>query len=60
MRQWLFVAELGDDTLDVVDLAADKVLRTITGMKDPQGVAYLGFADSVFVSQTLATARCAC
>jgi hypothetical protein len=35
-RQRLFVAELGNDTLGVVDLAAGKVLRTITGLKEPQ------------------------
>jgi YVTN family beta-propeller protein len=49
-RQRLFVAELGNDTLGVVDLAAGKVLRTITGLKEPQGVAYVGFADSVYVA----------
>jgi YVTN family beta-propeller protein len=49
-RQRLFVAELGNDTLGVVDLAAGKVLRTITGLKEPQGVAYVGFADSIYVA----------
>jgi hypothetical protein len=46
----LFVAELGNDSLGVVDLAAGKVLRTIMGLKEPQGVAYVGFADSVYVA----------
>jgi YVTN family beta-propeller protein len=49
-RQRLFVAELGNDTLGVVDLAGGTVLRTITGLKEPQGVAYVGFADSVYVA----------
>jgi len=49
-RQRLFVAELGDDSLGVVDLAAGKVLRTITGLKEPQGIAYVGFADSLYVA----------
>src|SRR6202048_4390828 len=49
-RQRLFVAELGNDTLGVVDLAAGKVLRTIAGLKEPQGVAYVGFADSIYVA----------
>src|SRR5207245_2745988 len=49
-RQRLFVAELGNDTLGVVDLAAGKVLRTIAGLKDPQGVAYVDFADSIYVA----------
>ena len=49
-RQRLFVAELGNDSLGVVDLAAGKVLRTIAGFREPQGVAYVPFADSVFVA----------
>ena len=49
-RQRLFFAELGNDTLGVVDLAAGKVLRTIAGLKEPQGVAYADFADSIYVA----------
>jgi DNA-binding beta-propeller fold protein YncE len=49
-RQRLFVAELGNNTLGVVDLAAGKVLRRIAGLREPQGVAYVPFADSVYVA----------
>src|SRR5216683_3115320 len=49
-RQRLFVAELGNNALGVVDLSAGKVLRTIAGLKEPQGVAYVGFADSIYVA----------
>jgi YVTN family beta-propeller protein len=49
-RQRLFIAELGNNTLGVVDLAAGKVLRTITGLSEPQGVAYVPITDSVFVA----------
>src|SRR5437762_7395502 len=49
-RQRLFVAELGNNSLGVVDLAAGKVLRTISGLSEPQGVAYVPFTDSVFVA----------
>ncbi len=49
-RQRLFVAELGNNSLGVVDLAASKVLRTITGLSEPQGVAYVPFADSIYVA----------
>jgi len=49
-RQWLFVAELGNNSLGVVDLAAGKVLRTIGGMSEPQGVAYVPLADSIYVA----------
>ena len=59
-RQRLFVAELGNNSLGVVDLAASKVLRRITGLSEPQGVAYVPFADSVFVANPPVTGRCAC
>jgi DNA-binding beta-propeller fold protein YncE len=49
-RQRLLVAELGNNSLGVVDLGAGKVLRRITGLSEPQGVAYVPFADSVFVA----------
>jgi hypothetical protein len=37
-RQRLFIAELSNDSLGVVDLAGGKVLRRIDGMTEPQGV----------------------
>jgi DNA-binding beta-propeller fold protein YncE len=49
-RQRLLVAELGNNSLGVVDLAAGKVLSRITGLAEPQGVAYVPFSDSVFVA----------
>lgn len=49
-RQRLFVAELGNDSLGVVDLAGGKVLRRIPGLKEPQGVGYVPFADAVYVA----------
>jgi len=49
-RQRLFVAELGNNSLGVVDLAAGKVLRRIAGLSEPQGVAYVPSADSVYVA----------
>ena len=49
-RQRLFVAELGNNSLGVVDLAAGKVLRRITGLSEPQGIAYVPFTDSILVA----------
>jgi DNA-binding beta-propeller fold protein YncE len=37
----LFFAALGNDTVEVVDLAAAKRLHTITGLKKPTGVAFI-------------------
>jgi YVTN family beta-propeller protein len=49
-RQRLFVAELGNNSVGVVDLAASKVLHRIAGLSEPQGVAYVPFADRIFVA----------
>ena len=39
--QRLFVAALGNHTLEVLDLAAGKRITSIAGLDEPQGVAYL-------------------
>jgi DNA-binding beta-propeller fold protein YncE len=49
-RRRLFVAEPGNDSLGVVDLAAGKVLHRIAGFNEPQGVTYVPFADSIYVA----------
>jgi hypothetical protein len=49
-RQRLFVAELGNDSLAAVDLAAGKVLRTLAGLSEPQGIGYDPATDTVFVA----------
>jgi len=49
-RQRLFVAELGNDTVGVVDLAHGVVLRTLTGLHEPQGVGYEPTTDTLFVA----------
>ena len=40
-RSRLIVAELGNNTVEIIDLKAGTVLHRITGLKEPQGVAYL-------------------
>lgn len=49
-RGRLFVAELGNNSLGVVDIARRVVLRTINGLNEPQGVGYLTADDTVFVA----------
>lgn len=49
-RQRLFVAELGNDSLGVVDLVARRFLRTVTGLSEPQGVGYEPTTDTVYVA----------
>jgi hypothetical protein len=36
----LFIAELGNNSLDVIDLADRRVVHRLTGMKEPQGILY--------------------
>ena len=49
-RQQLFVAELGNDSLGVVNLATRKMRSTMFGLKEPQGIAYEPSADTVYVA----------
>jgi hypothetical protein len=49
-RNRLFVAELGNNSLGVVDLAAGKLLRRIGDLDEPQGVAYDLATDTVYVA----------
>jgi DNA-binding beta-propeller fold protein YncE len=46
----LFVAELGNDTVAVVDLNERKVRHVITGLKEPQGVGYVPSNDTLYVA----------
>jgi len=49
-RQRMFVAELGNDSVGVVDLANRKLIQTITGLKEPQGVGYEPSTDMLYVA----------
>lgn len=49
-RQRLYVAELGNDSVGIVDLRARKVLRRLTGFREPQGVGYIADADRLYVA----------
>jgi YVTN family beta-propeller protein len=49
-RQRLFVAELGNNTVGVVDLNGRNVIRTLEGLAEPQGVAYLPSTDTLYVA----------
>ena len=49
-RQRLYVAELGNDSVGVVDLKRAVLLSSITGLKEPQGVLYVPTADMVYVA----------
>ena len=46
----LFVAELGNDSVGVVDLEARKVAQRLGRLRNPQGVGYLPSLDLLFVA----------
>jgi DNA-binding beta-propeller fold protein YncE len=46
----LFVAALGNNTLEVVDLAAGKRIRSLAGMSKPTGVLFLSRANQLIVA----------
>ncbi|MGE5218812.1 MAG: YncE family protein [Chloroflexota bacterium] len=48
--QRLFVAALGNDSLEVLDLRAGKHLQSITGFHEPQGVGFVPGFNKLFVA----------
>jgi hypothetical protein len=61
----VYVAALGNNTVEVIDILKGKIVRTIKGISEPQGIAYLpeqneiavasgGNGDCVFINTTTA------
>jgi len=48
--QVAYIAALGNNTLEIVDLKSSKVTGSITGLGEPQGVAYITKHDELFVA----------
>src|SRR3989441_11539756 len=46
----LFLAALGNGTMEVIDLAAGKPLHTITGFKDAQAALFVPESNLIFIS----------
>jgi hypothetical protein len=49
-RHRLFVAELGNDSVGVVDLERHQTIKRISKLSEPQGVAYLPSLDTLVVA----------
>jgi len=49
-RQRLFVAELGNDSVGVVSLSERKVIHSIDGLKEPQGLGYVPSTDTLYIA----------
>jgi YVTN family beta-propeller protein len=56
-RNRLFIAELENNSLGVVDLNERKVVHRITGLTEPQGVAYEPVTDTLYVAPDVRIAR---
>jgi YVTN family beta-propeller protein len=50
LRSRLFVAELENNSVGIVDLTARKVIHVIAGLKEPQGVGYEPSTDTLYVA----------
>jgi len=48
--QRLFVAALGNNSLEVIDLRENKRVHTINGLAEPQGIAYIPSSNRLFVA----------
>ena len=49
-RKQVFIAELENNTVGVVDLGGARLLHRISGLNAPQGVGYVPSADALFVA----------
>ncbi|MCX5670596.1 MAG: hypothetical protein NTU94_04665, partial [Planctomycetota bacterium] len=52
--QRLFVAALGNGTVEVIDLAAGKRIAGIKGLKEPQGLCYIAELNRLVVASCVA------
>lgn len=48
--QRLFVAALGNNTVEVIDLNVGKVIHAISGLSEPQGVLYIPELNKIYVA----------
>jgi DNA-binding beta-propeller fold protein YncE len=48
--QRLFIAALGNDTVEVLDAAANRHVKSIAGFGEPQGIAYVSETDRVVIA----------
>jgi hypothetical protein len=49
-RKHLFVAELGNNSVDAIDLTTQKIIHRISGLNEPQGIAYLPQPDIIVIA----------
>jgi YVTN family beta-propeller protein len=50
LHRRLFVAELGNNSVAIIDVETKTVVHRIVGLREPQGVAYVASTDSLYVA----------
>jgi YVTN family beta-propeller protein len=48
--QLVYVAALGNNTVEVVDLKNNKILHSIKGLSEPQGIGYIPQQEEIFIA----------
>lgn len=46
----LFVAELGNNSVDIIDLTSGRIIHRITGLDEPQGIVFVPESKKIYVS----------
>jgi len=49
-RQRLYVAELGNDSVGVIDLKEGNIVQNLRGLREPQGIGYEPTTDTLYVA----------
>lgn len=49
-RQYIYIAALGNNSVEVIDLKNGKVVHSIKGLREPQGVVYIPETNSIFAT----------
>jgi len=49
-RQFIYVAALGNNTVEVIDRKNKKLVRSIKGLNEPQGIRYIPESNAIFIA----------
>jgi DNA-binding beta-propeller fold protein YncE len=49
-NQLIYIAALGNNTLEVADLKTGKIIKSIKGLDEPQGIGYIPQTDEILVA----------
>lgn len=49
-RQFIYVAALGNNSVEVIDLKNKKIVHSIKGMSEPQGIRYISESNAIFIA----------